>query len=179
MNQCKKFNLNDKLTAAVAGFADTLPMFMSLYKEEGWANFKQTTIVQNILQQPYAAHNALEDAKILQDVVHKSRADNKDILKHSFPLMPVLQEIDRDSHKAINSDSLQDLLSQKVCGVAMANKIASSGLNLTHLKLAFQRSGLAGIASLFSDKDIHGHIRVTNSKKIVNAVAEYLAKVCT
>jgi hypothetical protein len=58
----------------------------------------------------------------------------------------------------------------------MANKIASSGLNFTHLKLAFQRSGPEGIASLFSDKDIHGHVRVTNSKKIVNSVAEYLAK---
>jgi hypothetical protein len=102
-NHCHEFNLNDKVTSAVAGFADTWPMFTSLYKEEGWENFKQSTIVQNILQQPYAAQNALEDARMLQEVVQKSCADNKDILTHSFLLAAVVQEIDRDKHKGINS----------------------------------------------------------------------------
>ena len=59
MNHCHKLNLNDKVTSAIAGFADTLPMFTSLYKEEGWGNFKQSTIVQNILQQPYARDHML------------------------------------------------------------------------------------------------------------------------
>ena len=174
----RKEGLNDKL-APVLGFVDTLQMFRALYKkdDETWTNHKQETVVRNILGTSYAAHNALEDARTLQQAVQKSKATDSDLLAHSFTLESVKQSLVRDDAKANNIGSLQVLVDKKACSQCMADKMASSGLSMDHLKLAYSRNGEDGIKSLFMDKDSNARVRVTNSKKIIEAVLAHVKEV--
>ena len=59
----------------------------------------------------------------------------------------------------------------------MVNKIASSGLCMQHLQLAFSRNEDKGIELLFSDRDVNGKLRVTKSKKIISLLNDYLKSI--
>ena len=171
-----KCNKIDRFEQFVSGFADTLPMFRKMYKgSKELKNFKQTTLVQYLLKATYNAHNACDDSKSLQDLVENSKADKKDILAHSFSVSAVVQAKVRDEELLKNENTLEPL--RNVCSTLTLNKIASSGLEYKHIKLAYNRNGLDGIKYLFSDKDPNGRIRVTNSKKIINMVQEFMSKI--
>ena len=154
----------EEFSQVVAGFADTLPMFRFLYQGK-FREFKQTTIVREILKKDYDAHDAIEDSKVLQEVVKVCKCGKKDLLEQSFSVSVVIEQIERSNARLQNECSLEGLSKNKVCGVAMVSKIAASGLHLRHLKLAFRRKGEEGLASLLGEKDMNGHIWVTKSEK--------------
>ena len=64
------------------------------------------------------------------------------------------------------------MIQNKVVSETMAKKIAESGLNYSHIKLAFDRNGDDGIKDLFTEKFV-GKRRVTADKKIISKVCEY------
>ena len=95
--------------------------------------------------------------------------------KYSFSVKAVEQQIVRDNEQQKHIDSLQGLLSSRACGVAMARKIAASGLGMTHLKLAFSRGGVDGIHALFSDRDENGKVRVSLSKRVADNISKIIS----
>jgi hypothetical protein len=72
--------------------------------------------------------------------------------------------------------TLEILIADKIVSAQMAKKIASSGLILSHLKLAVTRSGNEGLSQLFTEKLATGKPRVTAVKSIINKVHDYLSK---
>ena len=172
--QIRKHKLSDRLTCVV-GFADTLPYFKQFCKQKElkWPNYKQVTIVQQLLRKPYNAHNAFEDAAALQEAVIKSGLSQTSILDYSFPTQAVTQSLIREAAKEANVHSFAPLTEGKFCSEAMVGKMAASGLHLDHVELAYQRDNEDGIRSLFTDKDSNGRVRVTSNKTVIISVLEY------
>ena len=69
--------------------------------------------------------------------------------------------------------TLQPLIVSKTVSKAMGNKIATSGLNLTHLQLAFRRGGADGLSSVLTEK-FEGKARVTANKRIITSISSFL-----
>ena len=57
----------------------------------------------------------------------------------------------------------------------MGEKMAGSGLQLSHLKTVFSRDGRVGIETLFGEK-VDGKVRVTKTKRIIENVCSFLEK---
>jgi hypothetical protein len=74
-----------------------------------------------------------------------------------------------------NLTSLKPLVDAKVIGIAMAKNVASSGLQMDHIKLAHKRNHSDGIKRLLNEKDRNGKIRVTDSSRIIKKLTNYLA----
>ena len=122
-------------------------------------------MLEKFLKKGYDVHDAIEDAKVLPEVVVACKCGKEDLLEKSFSVSAVIEQIERSNARLQNECSLEGLSKNKVCGVAMVSKIAASGLHLRHLKLAFRRKGEEGLASLLGEKDMNGHIWVTKSEK--------------
>ena len=76
----------------------------------------------------------------------------------------------------MNISSLQPLVDSKSCSRAMMVKMASSGIQLKHLELAYTRNGENGVAVLLGERDFRGKIRVSKSKRIITSICVFLAK---
>ena len=76
--------------------------------------------------------------------------------------------------KSANQTSLHALEGTGTVTKSMCQKIAGSGLNLGHLKLAFNRDESNGIRQLFTEK-FNKKARVTASKSVIMKVNTYLA----
>ena len=88
----------------------------------------------------------------------------------------IANKVESDQIKAVNLPSLSCLLSNKVMGKDMVERVAASGLQFGHLQLAFKRSNEDGIRKIFSEINSIGKARVMKSKKIISSVNEYLSK---
>ncbi|VDH93927.1 Hypothetical predicted protein, partial [Mytilus galloprovincialis] len=69
--------------------------------------------------------------------------------------------------------STNNMLDDKVVTKRTANCIARSGLNLSHLRLAYSRNGRTGIKDIFSEP-CGSKTRVTKSAKIIDSVSDFL-----
>ncbi|XP_062581909.1 uncharacterized protein LOC134243696 [Saccostrea cucullata] len=69
--------------------------------------------------------------------------------------------------------TLKPSLDQKVISNGMGNKIASSGLSLSHLQLAYRRNGREGVQDVLTEITDNS-VRVTKSRKIIDSVADFL-----
>ena len=56
--------------------------------------------------------------------------------------------------------------------IAIAKKIAQSGLSFLHLQLALTRNPQDGIRNLFTEF-ANGHVRITNRKAIISSVSSF------
>ena len=68
----------------VSGFLDTYPLAQELYPER--KIYKQTALVQDLLGVEYSAHNAVDDVKVLKQLLQhmKSSTNSNVIRKHTL-----------------------------------------------------------------------------------------------
>jgi DNA polymerase III alpha subunit (gram-positive type) len=130
----------------VSGFADTRPMFANLFPE--LPNAKQSTIVSHVLSENYDAHNAINDVHVLCRAINVSKS--KPVLQaYSFPVEDTQLAVKRNISVKKWLPALQCMTNKKnekkAFGIAMAQKIAASGLGFEHLKLAHVRDAEQGI----------------------------------
>ena len=137
-NHLKHFNLWNYFCTFVSGFADTLPFFRKLYPE--FQNHKQETLVKNLLQEPYMAHNASADCLFLQKLV--SYTQNIDTLYSEFLFTP--RQI---TSKGVQPQemSIDFLLHSNVLSRHICTKLKKSSLTYQHLNLAYNRGGFDGL----------------------------------
>ena len=170
----KEYNLLEKLCDAVAGFMDTLPLFKDAYKLD---NYQQKTIVNHVLNETYAAHDALADCQALEKAMaaadHHLKQSKIDKFKYTFTSGTMVRKLRCDELKTQNLPSLKPLVLQKQLSIKMAEKAASSGLQMRHLELAFRRNEDSGINTLFAEINGAGKPRVTKDKKISRRVSEF------
>ena len=103
------------------------------------------------------------------------QVDDKTLVKHSMTVSYVNIRHDYLMVKDRNFATLYDLVDAKVLSETMAKKVAGTGLNLSHLKLAYRRNELSGIRNLFTEK-FDKKARVTAQKRIIDNVNVHLAK---
>ena len=131
-----------------------------LYKK---GNFKQSrsTLVSELLQETYDAHNAVADVAAVQKLY---------VTKFK-PSVSMLQELLFHICTHVFICSFKDL--RKISSQGLASNMCKSGLSLEHLKLAFQRGGDEGVWLLVKEK-VDGHAKVTSGAKQLDAIVNFL-----
>ena len=154
----------------VTGFCDTLHVFRELYP--GRQSCTQESLASDLLDTTYTAHNALADVNMLQKLASKFISNDDCILKHSFTLSWLEEYYDFLDKKRENLGSLQPLIQAKVITKGMAEKVASSGLTIAHLQLAFQRGAADGISNVLMER-FQGKPRVTRNKRVIANICNF------
>ncbi|CAL4202575.1 unnamed protein product [Meganyctiphanes norvegica] len=157
--------LVSSFTKVACGFLDTLPFFKVTFP--GQINYKQETLVSNILKESYEAHNALADVRALKKLMDVCAATDEQIRGKAFSTQSYFE-------KKYNLNTLQVLIKSKVLSDNMANKMAMSGLQQHHLIYSIQNEGFEGLQSLLSEK-VSGKPRVTETKKVISKVFDFLS----
>lgn len=129
--------------------------------------------MSDLLGISYSAHDSLEDVRALQRLVSYKEVNEKAIIKASFSLNYAINSTKYCLNKAVNIHSLQLLIVSKVISKGMGDKIAGSGLTLSHLKLSIQRGGKEGLRSVLTEK-VNGKPRVTTTSRIIAALFSYI-----
>ena len=137
-------------------------------------SYSQQNIVSKVLNENYAAHNALADLESLEKLVSVSHISDIIFYESSISTKSFMLCYFHEKMTDVNLDTLNFLTKQKLHSGIMAKKIAASGLSLDHLKLAVSCGGLDGLTELFGEKLVTGKPRVTLLKSIVEKVYNYL-----
>lgn len=166
-------NKLEEFFASVVGCLDTLAMFRKTYS--GRSSYKQADLVQDLLSIQYNAHDALEDVRALVKLFQHCCTLVTDIMKFTFSLKAVFHQCQYSKEKAKHLPSLTCLVANGVCKLPTAENIASSGLNLEHLRKIYMRDGEDGLQSTFTMKNSEGQPRVTNTKRTLETVLPKLA----
>ena len=155
----------------LSGFIDTLPLFRCLQPTE--KSHKQEAVYIRTVGGKYNAHNAMGDVLALVAILIKlGNPPATYYHDYSFTANYVSKRHTHLEMRRRNISTLQPLIQNKVISDSMGQKIAASGLNLSHMKLAFERRGNDGIKYLFAEK-FNDKRRVTADKKITSKVCEY------
>lgn len=170
-NQLLQNNLWKYFCSFVIGFSDTLPFFKQLYPE--FQKHNQATLALEILGEKYAAHDALEDSKMLQKLVMVIGSEK--MLRSTF-FFSVCQITAHGVQYA--SCTIQYLCSKNVVSKSIAKKILDSSLNYDCLELAFTRDGYDGLYALLSERNIAtGKPRVSKCHKVIQKLVDYFAQI--
>ena len=82
ISSLQKTGLLDLFKNTVKGFCDTLPLSKELYPDR--SSYKQENLVQDIVKESYAAHDAVEDARLLYKLVSEPCFTSSCLKKHSI-----------------------------------------------------------------------------------------------
>jgi DNA polymerase III alpha subunit (gram-positive type) len=74
--------LNEEAARTIQGFVDTLSLFRK--SMPGLPSYKQQDLVTSIIHTQYSAHDAVSDAKALQQLVNSQKFTEDVLLEHSF-----------------------------------------------------------------------------------------------
>ena len=82
------------------------------------------------------------------------------------------------SYKNVNETlkTLKPLLDRKQVSLAMAKKIAGSGLTYGHLQCVFGRGGSEELEILFRSQD-EGKVRVTKKDEIISRICKHFLEI--
>ena len=83
--------------------------------------------------------------------------------------------IQATKEKKVNMPSPSALIYKGIMKMCTVEHVASSGLNLSHLKTIYKRKGEDGLYNVFQMKNNLGQPRVTNVKKTLETVVPKLA----
>ena len=172
----KKYDLSSSFERCVVGFVDTLILFKRILPQR--EKYSQESLVADLLGISYGAHNSLEDVRALQKLVSYKEVNNKTLLESSFTTAFAINSTKYSLNKAANLQTLQPLIASKVVTKGMGDKIAGSGLMLSHLQLSFSRGGKDGFKSVLTEK-INGKARVTTSSRIIMQLCNYFTNTST
>ena len=91
VNELKSTGMYDKFSEVCKDFVDSLDLFRKFWP--GRKSYKQVDLVHDILNRSYDAHDAAEDASMLRKLVKHLDIENKEIMKHSFSVNSVYNNL--------------------------------------------------------------------------------------
>ncbi|XP_023932628.1 uncharacterized protein LOC106177003 [Lingula anatina] len=168
-NAAKACGMLGALEKNVCSFFDTLPFFRQILP--GRKSYRQEELVYDCLAVKYPAHVACEDVEILKKLVDSFTPCPETMAKHCFDVNFVKESLVALAAKKKNLETLGPI--KNLVSKSMLEKIASSGLQLKHIKLAFDRNSHQGVADLLGEKMKNGKPRVTKSIKIISSVVSF------
>ena len=159
----------DSLQKGVVCFLDTLPLFRTILP--GRKSYKQEVLVADLLSKSYAAHDALADVKVLQELMVYVDPSIDKISPHTFDIDFVKNSLQHLSMKTSNVTTLTPF--KGLISKGMVEKMAASGLQFKHIKLAYDRKQHQGVHDILAEKLPSGKTRVTNYEKIISNVVSF------
>ena len=162
-------NMLDNLKKKCVTFVDTLPLLKDLLpqRKERKMSFRQSELVADILKDQYEAHDALEDVTALHRLLAHLDVNEEYFQKHQFSINFI--------HEALLTTKRAQTFHgmEKVVTKATIHKLASSGLEMSHLLLAFQRGGSNALEAVLTE-NVAGKPRVTKNKRILHAIDNFV-----
>ena len=152
------------------GGIDTLQLFRDAYPQE--EKHTQEHLFEKLTNKTYAAHDAANDVESLQQLCHAAGFSKDELMKYSFTTQWYIDFMNYRTVSAENTDTMQSLVDRKVISKQMATKIGSSGLQLSHLTLAFRHGGKETLSQLLTEK-VDGTPRVTTCKRVLSTLADH------
>ena len=80
------------------------------------------------------------------------------------------------SQKKTLLDTYNRVIRKKIMSHQMCNKAAGTDHSFTHIKCAYNRSGQDSVSSIISERTQNNKPHVTNQKKIIKHVCDFLAR---
>jgi len=114
-------------------------------------------------------HNAVEDVRILGELLRKLEISNTIIREKSKDMSFILKKQNDQVTESLNKASLQEY--QNFITRGMMTKMAKARINKSILKKVFETSGEDGLRFLMSE-NIGGRPRVTNNKKVLQKICQ-------
>ena len=99
------------------------------------------------------------------------RTNKTCVAKNIFGSQVILNSINAGTYQ----NTLKPLEDSKAISKSMATKIARSGLNYEHLKVAFERNGFDGLMGVLGEK-VEGTVWVTKQSKIVQKIFDHFSQ---
>ncbi|XP_051888279.1 maternal protein exuperantia-like [Pristis pectinata] len=132
----EELSMKEQFANCITGFLDTLWLAQTAVPRSEVQSYRQTELVQVFLKKGYKAHNAVEDAKTLQELysVLKFTAEQK--RSSQFSIAQLECQV-----------SLQPLLKEKIIFFQLVDKLALQGVSLQKLQSTHQQGGDAGLKS--------------------------------
>ena len=93
-----------------------------------------------------------------------------------WTIRSVVDEVHYSDNMHKNLKTLKPLLDRKQVSVAMAKKIAGSGLTYGHLQCVFGRGGSEELEILLRSQD-NGKVRVTKKDKIISNICKHFLEI--
>ena len=169
----KNVLIDEFFLSGVKGFIDTLPLFKACVPD--LPSYSQSNIYSSLFGEEFGAHNSLEDVLALCRLFEKISPNLTLQSKFSGTNDSVLQLYQHGKMTKSLLTTLEPLTTSKTLTKCMARKIASSGLGLSHLRLAHKRDRQQGLENLLTETCVQtSKARVTKSKKIIQAILGYL-----
>ena len=157
----------------IIGFVDTLPLFRDLQPKNEGGHSLGALHRHAFGREVDGAHDAAGDVNALFDLLKKHSPAANIYSNHSIQMRASLQLLELSRRRLDREMVLKRRLhhgQSKVLSNYMIGKIAASGLSYAHLKLAFQRDRVCGIAKLLGELMSTGKARVTQDRKVMLAL---------
>ncbi|XP_073328511.1 DNA polymerase III subunit epsilon-like [Pagrus major] len=87
MRVLRQFHLQQKFQQVVTGFLDTFLLSKNVFR--GLGSYSQKNLVRHFLRETYDAHNAEEDARMLQELFNTWNPGSRDISRFTYSLSQV------------------------------------------------------------------------------------------
>ncbi|XP_053388028.1 uncharacterized protein LOC128551281 [Mercenaria mercenaria] len=156
----------------VYGFIDTLPLLRK--QKPRMKSYKLTNLYEQTFGVTFEAHDALHDAKALQDIIKDRSIAFKEMESYVLTAAEAVNYfLNRCRSRACAAEIEKKYLKMKrVITCSMAKKISESGLSYDHLNTACLRDPENGIKLLLSEK-VNGKPRVTNRTAIIKSIKSH------
>ena len=116
----------------------------------------------------------VEDVASLSKLLDHCKCETTLLESHSFSIQSCKLMHDYCVVKASNLATPNDIISCNGLSKTMGDKIAASGLGLTHLRHAYRRNGQQALLDVLGEEMANGKVRVTKSQKVIEKIARYL-----
>ncbi|XP_063418982.1 protein PML-like [Mytilus trossulus] len=168
LNNCSIMN---EFSCSILGFLDTLQLFKSLLP--GLTSYAQSNLYNTVLNETYDGHDSMEDVVALSRLFHHLAPSTEAKQLSSFSFDSSARRYDHNQKTKLLLPNLTPLTEKKVITLRTANVIAASGMSFSHLRISYARDGRQGIEDVLKEEDVNGKVRVTKSKKIVDAISYF------
>ena len=159
------------------GFIDSLPPLRSKLLDK--ASYTLGSLYNDLCSATIVKfHDSKEDVRALCSVLLAAKASLPDMVQFSFSIKSAEAHYNHLHLSKILLDTMKRMVREKIIIQAVAKRIANSGLDLQHLRLAFRRKGVDGVRALLSEKHPStGKPRVSKTPRILQAVADFVATI--
>ncbi|CAG2214298.1 unnamed protein product [Mytilus edulis] len=119
-------------------------------------SYSQSSLAKDILKTTYNAHNALDDVKILKQLIEVD-ITKEQLIENSFEVNEIERQLQMFNAKKHLLVSYNGVIREKVMSKALCDRAAGSGLSFEHIKSSFRRAGQDGVRSIFAEKTSNGN----------------------
>ena len=180
LNNVVKYDMYESFNSVILGFGDSLTYLREIHKGTHH-DFSLSGLYKSLFDKVYDCHNAIADVEALCQVLNHTFQfyPESDFDKHCFTVQSAhaRRQFDDEAKQRMCTFEKMFMGKSKVISKSMAQKMAESGLMLSHLLCVYKRAGDEGIMTLLSAKT-GSKVRVTSRKDIIAKICGYLGNVC-